>query len=173
MAISYNNFSSTSGLALNGNASQSGDVLRLTPDLKTQVGSAFSDTPLAIGGSTSFSTNFQLRITGSQGTNGADGMTFMLQNSSRGATAIGDRAGQLGYGAGQSNPAIDKSLAIKFDTWANSGESSNNFVGVNLNGVAIGSVAGAKAPIDLNSGSLVNVCCAARCRTEPNIRLIA
>ncbi|MBE9011417.1 hypothetical protein IQ250_14495 [Pseudanabaenaceae cyanobacterium LEGE 13415] len=151
MLINYNSFSGATGLALNGNASLNGSTLQLTPDAQNQRGSAFWATPIAFNPDTSFSTNFQLQITGSRGTNGADGMTFILQNSSQGTTALGGVGGQQGYGS------ITNSLAIKFDTWANTGETSNNFVGVNLNGAWVGAVAGAIAPVDLNSGRPVNV----------------
>ncbi|MBW4524920.1 MAG: hypothetical protein KME18_06945 [Phormidium tanganyikae FI6-MK23] len=151
MLINYSTFSGATGLALNGNASLNSGALQLTPDASLQRGSAFWNTPLTLSGNASFSTNFQLQITGSKGTNGGDGMTFMLQNSSQGTTALGGIAGLLGYSS------IDNSLAIKFDTWANTDEVSNNYVGVNLNGVSYGAVAGAVAPVDLNGGKAVNV----------------
>ncbi|MEP0916901.1 GDSL-type esterase/lipase family protein [Leptolyngbya sp. DQ-M1] len=151
MLINYNTFSGATGLALNGNASLNGGALQLTPDASLQRGSAFWNTPLSLSGNASFSTNFQLQITGSRGTNGADGMTFMLQNSSQGIAALGGVGGQLGYGT------IDKSLAIKFDTWANTGEASRNYVGVVLNGASVGGVVGTEAPVDLNGGKAVNV----------------
>ncbi len=113
MLINYSNFSDTSALKLNGGVSQSAGALQLTPDAIVQMGSAFWKTPILLNSSSSFSTYFQLQIRGAQGTNGADGMTFMLQNSSRGVDAVGGWAGQLGYGAGQGNAAIENSLAIK------------------------------------------------------------
>lgn len=151
MLINYNTFSGATGLALNGSASVTGGALQLTPDAQLKSGSAFWTTPLTLSGNASFSTNFQFQITGNRGTNGGDGMTFMLQNSSKGTSALGGTAGLLGYGW------IEQSLAIKFDNWANTKSEVNNYVGVNLNGASYGSVAGAIAPVDLNGGKVVNV----------------
>ncbi len=61
-AISFVDFSSVSGLTLNGNAAQAGNVLRLTPDAVGQAGSAFFTTPFPISPLTSFSTNFEFFI---------------------------------------------------------------------------------------------------------------
>ncbi|KAM3107674.1 PA14 domain-containing protein [Phormidesmis sp. 146-33] len=148
--INYSSFTNTAGLELNGNAVQSGSALRLTSAVTNQAGSAFFTTPFEIDGNTSFETRFQFRLSGGQGTNGADGFTFMLQNSTAGIDALGLGGSNLGYVG-----AIAQSLAVKFDSFQNPGELSNNFIAVLQNGSST-TLASNNAPIDLNSGSLVN-----------------
>jgi hypothetical protein len=126
--IVYTDFSSVAGLQLNGAAVQAGNVLRLTPALGGQSGSAFSQSAVSLGANVSFSSFFAFRITGSGGAGGgADGLTFAVQTVSNTA---GGSGGGLGY-AGISN-----SVAIEFDTYNNGGgdANNNNHIGVDLNG---------------------------------------
>ncbi len=129
--LDFDNFADTTPLTLNGNATQAGNALRLTSSQGFQVGSAFFDRPLAINASTSFETQFQFQLSGGSG--GADGFTFMLQNSTQALNALGFRGGDLGYGSIQdtSTPGISQSLAIEFDTYQNGWDINNNHISIN------------------------------------------
>ena len=116
--ITFNNFSSTTGLTLNGSAARSGSVLRLTPATVGQAGSAWFNTaqPVQQG----FTSKFDFQVNG-----GGDGFAFVIQNQpTTPLNALGAGAGALGYGQG-GNPGgapgngIPNSLAIEFDTFAN------------------------------------------------------
>ncbi len=149
--FTYNNFSNSTGITTNGNASKPGTTLQLTPDLNTQAGSAFYDTAFQIDANSSFSTQFQFRLGGSNGTNGADGFTFVLQNDNRGASALGASGGNVGY----SN--ITNSLAIEFDTYDNgAGDPDANHLSLLRNGNVNTAVKNALTGIDLNSGAPLN-----------------
>ncbi len=108
---SFPDFSSTTNLVFNGNALQSGNVLRLNPSAQGQAGSAWYSVlqPVANG----FSTTFRFQITNAS-TPSADGIAFVIQNSEAGLQALGDGGGGIGY------QGISNSLAIEFDTYANS-----------------------------------------------------
>jgi hypothetical protein len=80
-SFNYTDFSSTTGLTLNGSAAQAVDVLRLTPDATDQNGSAFYDTP--VNGVANFTTTFGFKINVTDG-NGADGFAFNLTNNGTG-----------------------------------------------------------------------------------------
>jgi hypothetical protein len=125
-SISYGDFSSTAGLALNGSASTAAilgsTALRLTPASLQQRGSAYSTT--LIDSTSSFHTQFQfyLHNTSADATDGtADGFTFVVQNDSRGTAALGDPGGNLGYGAGNgytdSAIPVSPSVAVAFNTF--------------------------------------------------------
>jgi glucose/arabinose dehydrogenase len=146
--FTFPNFANTTDLSLNGNATQSGNNLRLTPDTDTQAGSAFLKKPLAIDGNTSFSTQFQFQLSGTQGTNGADGFTFILQNN--GSKEIGPSGGDLGYAG------IGKSIAIEFDTYRNGYDANNNNISILRDGNIETPLATVAAPFDLNGGGRLN-----------------
>ncbi len=143
----YATFASASGLKTNGSASIVGNELVLTDLGKRQAGSAFFEGPLAIDSSTSFQSAFSFSMGQGSGTTGADGLTFMLQNSSAGSTALGRAGGFLGY------DSIGKSLAIEFDTFKNPGDAGDNTIAVVLNGNTRNPIAEVTAPFDLNNGS--------------------
>lgn len=131
-SIDFNDFSSVSGLTLNGSTAQAGNVLRLTPASGWQSGSAFSTTTLALNNLNSFSTRFQFQITGSGGIgdengSGADGLVFVVQTVSNN---VGGAGGGIGY------QGINPSVGIEFDTYNNGGwdDNNGNHVGVDLNG---------------------------------------
>ncbi len=152
-------FSDSSSLTLNGNALAEDNRLRLTPAEAAQVGSAFFNDAIAIDSDTSFQSQFQFQVSQGQGTNGADGFTFMLQDGAGGASALGRGGGSLGYddiGLG-TNPAISPSLAVEFDTYANGWDINNNHVAVLQDGDVTNSLAVATPTFDLNGGSLLNV----------------
>ncbi len=129
--IQYNDFSDTTGLAINGNAAVATDassrqVLRVTRATGSQAGSAFSTNPVTLGPDVSFSTrftfNFNAPVNG-----GADGLVFVVQTNSNNVGGLG---GGIGY------EGITNSVGIEFDNWNNGGCDGNNanHVGINLNG---------------------------------------
>ena len=156
--INFSDFSSIAGLKLNGNAAQASNVLRLTPAQGNRAGSAFFNTPLAIDGDTSFQTRFRFRLHGGNGASGADGFTFMIQNSTAGVNALGEYGGSLGYD--DNGPAagvpIGKSLAVEFDTYQNSWDSNSNHVSLLRNGNVTVALKQGNPSIDLNNGSSRN-----------------
>ncbi|MCC7486154.1 MAG: PEP-CTERM sorting domain-containing protein [Burkholderiales bacterium] len=154
--ILFNDFSSTAGLQINGNAAapvlddQGRQVLRLTPSQMGQAGSAFSTNLVSLAADASFSTAFRFRMTepfnfDGQGF-GADGLVFVVQ-------PIANNVGSSGGGLGYEN--IPTSIGIEFDTWNNgSGDaSSSNHVGIDLNG-SVSSVVLAPVVQDMNDGSV-------------------
>jgi YVTN family beta-propeller protein len=132
-----------SSLQLNGSASINGSVLQLTPNAGNLAGSAFLKTPVPISANTSFSTRFVFRMNGSG--DGADGMTFILQNGS--LTALGSPGGGLGY------EGISKSLAIELDTYLGGSDPNGNHIGVLSGGVVSPHLATYNSPFDLENGS--------------------
>jgi len=129
----FNDFSSTAGLQLNGNAAQVGNVLRVTPANFSQAGSAFTTASTALGNLNSFSTHFRFQITASGGAAdgdglGADGIVFVIQTVSNN---VGTGGGGIGY------LGIPSSIGIEFDTWDNGAFASDpngNHVGYDQNG---------------------------------------
>ena len=106
--FSFPDFSTVAGLNLNGDAAQVGNSLRLTSSFPGQLGSAWFNLPQQV--QNGFQSTFQFQITDLQ-LNGADGLAFVIQNSSAGA--LGAPGGAMGYGG------IFNSVAVEFDTWQN------------------------------------------------------
>jgi hypothetical protein len=141
VTLQYVDFSSTTGLTLNGDAvtasTSDGSVLRLTSAITGQTGSAYSSTAINVS---EFSTFFGFRITSSGGLSdgtgpGGDGLVFSLQSS--GPSVLGGGGGGIGYG-GTLN-----SLGAEFDTWRQTksasdpsswNDPSSNHLGVDTNG---------------------------------------
>ncbi|OGT20426.1 MAG: hypothetical protein A2V90_08960 [Gammaproteobacteria bacterium RBG_16_57_12] len=136
--ILFTDFSSSAGLQINGNAAApvtddaSRKVLRLTPALGGQSGSAFSTSAVSLAADASFSSAFRFRIYNSGGICdgdgcGADGIVFTVQT-------VSNTAGGAGGGIGYSG--LGNSVGIEFDTWNNGGwdEFNGNHVGINLSG---------------------------------------
>lgn len=153
-ALLYSDFSSVAGLQLNGNAAQAGNVLRLTPALSGQSGSAFSTTAISLASDASFSSAFTFRITNSGGIGdedgaGADGLVFVVQTVSNTAGGAG---GGIGY------QGLAKSLGVEFDTYNNGGGdgSNGNHVGIDLAG-SVNSAARANIATRMNNGSIWSV----------------
>jgi hypothetical protein len=124
-SFTYTDFSSTSlaanPLQINADAAapvtgvEGTPVLRLTPAEEDQAGSAFSKTPIQLGGNASFSTSFAFQLTSGGGISdgtanplGADGVVFVLNT-------VANNVGGLGQGVGYQG--IPNSVGIKFDTW--------------------------------------------------------
>lgn len=82
-----------SSLQVNGSASVVAGVATLTDNFG-QAGSIFATTKQCI---TNYHTVFDFQQTPVDGSPSADGVTFAIQNDSRGATALGAEGGALGY----------------------------------------------------------------------------
>jgi hypothetical protein len=102
--IAFTDFSSTLGLTLNQNAATApsyegtGVALRLVPDQSGQTGQAFLNCAIGLNADTSFHTKFKFRMyKEGLGTDGADGLTFVLQNDPAGPYALGPGGHNLGY----------------------------------------------------------------------------
>ena len=107
-------------------------VLQLTPNLVNQTGSAWYNTLQVV--QNGFTTNFQFQLTPA---GGADGIAFVIQNSSTSAIGFtGGNGGALGYGDADAstNPStgagIPNSLAIEFDVFQNSWDLAGSHVAV-------------------------------------------
>ena len=125
--IRYEAFGSTAGLQLNG-ATVSEDRILLASKQTYRRGSFFTSAQYNVS---EFSAVFQFRISSPGGANdgieaGADGLTFTLQRV--GASALGDSGIGLGY------QGISSSIAVEFDTFANSHDPDSNHIGINSNG---------------------------------------
>jgi fibronectin-binding autotransporter adhesin len=93
--------------------SNAGHTIELTNGTQTEATSWFANTVYSISG---FTASFDYHATGD---NPADGLAFILQNSSAGVHALGDNGGSLGYGGGA---AISPSAAIEFNLYAQYGQ---------------------------------------------------
>ena len=145
--FTYNNFAPpVSNLQVNGDATLTGGVLRLTPAASGQSGSAWyyggnTDGPVPVPLITGFTTTFQFRISGSEAP--ADGFAFVIQkgtfaanpdipcpqqNQTSGIFAWEQRdagcGGDIGY-AGLTN-----SLAVEFDDFQNAWDLDANHVAI-------------------------------------------
>jgi len=133
-SFSYPDFSNLTGLVLNGNAAQSGAVLRITPAAGNQKATVYYHQPVRV--STGFETLIQFQIT-SLYCGGADGMAFIIHNDSRGSAFIGDGGGELAYGSAAGSAVGTgalNSLVIELDTYQNGADVSSNEISVHTNG---------------------------------------
>lgn len=134
--VTFEDFSDTSGLTLNGDAATTttadGVVLRLTPAATYRAGSAFSTDDIRAA---TFSTYFAFRITEPGGglfdcnaAPGADGLVFVVQNVS---ASIGSSGMGMGYAG------VRDSVGVELDTWCNASlrDPSSNHVGIDVDGV--------------------------------------
>jgi hypothetical protein len=129
------------GWDLNGSTLQSGGTTQLTQaDGTFQAGTAFW--PNAVS-SDDLTATFTTTI-GGGGAQGADGMAFVLANSSTSPTAVGGNGGGLGFSG-------INAIAVCIDTFQSATNPSSNFVGVS-NGPVTPSV-----PDQLNWLSTANV----------------
>ena len=142
--ISFNNFSDVSSLALNGSAAAANNgtqqVLRLTPDGTGHVsGTAwFATQQQSVSGGFTSAFQFQIIHNPSNGAGPADGLAFVIQNSTGdgfGTAALGGSGGAIGYGvpdlgSGDTGVAIPNSLAVEFDTYQNGWDPNANHIAV-------------------------------------------
>ncbi|MBL7253960.1 lectin [Actinoplanes sp. LDG1-01] len=112
-------------------------ILRLTPGGYRQSGSAWSTTQLDV--TESFESTFKVYLHHFRP--GADGIAFVVQTE--GPRALGGWGGGLGY------RGIKPSLAVEFDIYQNSYDSSRNHLAVVLGGNPDYQAATAEAPIAL------------------------
>jgi hypothetical protein len=112
-------------------------VLRLTPNQGDWAGSAWFTTQQPVAGA--FSTTFTFQLSGAttflcgETPCPADGIAFVVQNSA--LTALGPEGCGIGFGDSSSGctpptGGIPNSLAVEFNTFANSGDPSSNFVAI-------------------------------------------
>lgn len=128
--FTFPNFNNTSSLTLKGNTVPIGSpgVLRIVSAGGNESGAAYSTTPITLGTSATYSTQFQFRFTNPGGIDPADGITFVLAASPNGL-------GGLGIGMGYSG--VPNSFAVEFDTYNNAGYGIPNNDGNSSNHVAI------------------------------------
>lgn len=110
--ITYNDFSSTDGLALAGDAVSSSGALVLTPSTGTQTfqaGTALTSNALALGPSASFNTTFQFQINTAADVMSGNGFAFVLTTN---PTNVGTGNPQLGL-------TNATSTAIEFSDYGN------------------------------------------------------
>jgi hypothetical protein len=114
-------FTTATGFQFNGSAKLAASQLQITNGGQDEAGSVFFTTPVNIS---SFTTNFTFQLTSAV----ADGITFTIQNSSAGATALSTFGGGLGYGPYTltGTPGISNSVAVKFDLYNNNGEGTDS-----------------------------------------------
>jgi fibronectin type 3 domain-containing protein len=123
VAINYpNGFTGASGaLTFNGNAKLAGGTLSLTNNSTSQNSSVYFSVPQNI---TNFTTTFLFLINGTWPL--GDGFTFVIQNYALNALGVGGS----GLGYGDANPGnaggIPNSVAVKFDTFSNTGEGADS-----------------------------------------------
>ena len=116
-------FTGTTHLALVNGATLAAGALELTDGGNFEARASWYSTPVNVQ---SFTTDFTFQISPAAA-NATDGLTFTLQN--QGLTAHGGMGGALGY------QGVKPSVAVKFDTFNNSGEGVNS-TGFYTNGAA-------------------------------------
>ncbi len=146
--ITFDDFSSTEGLQLNGSAATATDaagrsVLRVAPAARNQAGSVFSTSPITLANEASFSTKFQFNFN-NQLNGGADGLVFVVQT-------VSNTAGSDGVGIGYAG--LGNSVGVEFDNWNNPSVdgTSANHLGIDLNG-SVNSVVRNDLPVALDGG---------------------
>ncbi len=152
-ALNYGSGFTLRGLALNSGAALHGSRLRLTNGGTGEFASAWYSTKVNIQ---SFAQQFSFQITNPH----ADGMTFTIQNSSSGTTAIGPGGAGLAYGASSpgGSGGIPRSVAVKFDFFNNDGEGPDS-TGLYVNGASptVPAVDMTGSGVDLHSGHIFEV----------------
>ncbi|WP_332673804.1 lectin-like domain-containing protein [Aromatoleum sp.] len=149
ITITFDDFSSTEGLQLNGAAATATDaagrsVLRVAPAVRNQAASVFSTSPITLADAASFSTKFQFNFN-NQINGGADGLVFVVQT-------VSNTAGGSGVGIGYAG--LGNSVGVEFDNWNNPSVdgASANHVGIDLDG-SVNSVArNDDLPVALDGG---------------------
>ena len=137
LLVSFSNVYSQT-YQVNGSAIESGnDIVRLTAQgVGNQVGTFWNTTQIDLN--QPYDKSFEMFFGCDAGLNGGDGMTFTLQNDTRGLSASGAGFGFLGIG-GSVSETITPSLSIEFDTFdgspfGGSNEIADDHIAINLNG---------------------------------------
>lgn len=138
----YTNFTSTTGLTLNGAAVQTSPTISITPPVRASAGSFWKSEAQSV--SNGFDSTFTFRVRDIAG-GGSDGFAFVIHNAAAGTGALGGGGGALGYATNEvfsslpGTTGIDNSLAIEFDGWDNTGDwsdfSSGKHISVQTNGL--------------------------------------
>jgi hypothetical protein len=115
--LSYEDFSSTEGLELNGSASVTDGMLRLTPAAGSQAGSAFTEKK-KVDTTERVRSRFTFRLHDSSNFEPGDGFVFAFQNDERGAGALGGEGGALGFG---DPDGITPAVGIAFNAYGSAG----------------------------------------------------
>jgi hypothetical protein len=136
-SFNFSDFSSTTGLQLNRDATGVNNALRLTPSLDWKTGTAWftAKQPVANG----FETTFTFQITDLAGINdfcvtgntGGDGIAFVVHDADSGTSTVAEGGGGIGY------HGIPKSIAVEFDTFCNQndvGDTNDNHVSIHSQG---------------------------------------
>jgi hypothetical protein len=155
--VDFPDFTSTTGLTLNGATTATGGVLRLVPELIGQAGSAFWSVPLTT--QASFETSFRFQISGAQPTSlRSDGLAFLIHGDPRGDTALGIGGGALGYSYEQ-GPGVEirPSLLVEFDIYQNGWDPDDHHVALMVDGEKTNHVTSASVPGLLDDGEVQNV----------------
>ena len=139
-----NNPSGVPGISTDNN------TLTITTQSGNEASSAFFNSP---AGYQNFTANF---IYSDQSTGGADGITFTLENDSRGANALGGGGGDLGYGSDSNHPAtsITNSFSAQFNIYQSSSISVGTDGAITVNNNPNSSNTGS---VNLDSGDPINV----------------
>ena len=114
---------------LNGSALLNGTDLLVTPDQGNQIASAMYIPTFAATSDVHIQLKLQITTTV---TEGADGMTFVMHQDPRGASALGDAGGGIGYGGGTAK--ITPSIVVEMDTYKNAYDLNANHIGVMVDG---------------------------------------
>lgn len=113
---------------LNGSALLNGTDLLVTPDQGNQIASAMYIPTFAATSDVHIQLKLQITTTV---TEGADGMTFVMHQDPRGAAALGDAGGGIGYGG---TAKITPSIIVEMDTYKNAYDLNANHIGVMVDG---------------------------------------
>jgi legume-like lectin family protein len=127
--IDYPDFSSVAGLALKGNAGQSGSALRLVPSTFFQAGSAWAQTP--VDATKSFESRFSALAHDGSSVPG-DGLTFTVQ--SEGNAALGGTGSDHGYGGTPPFSPVSPSVAVDVSLYPQILTGKNEQVAIAVNG---------------------------------------
>jgi len=127
------------GWRLNGGPTVSSDVVTLTTAATGQARSLFYTTKQDI---TAFTVHFTYQMTGSS--NPADATVFVLQNDTRGVTALGTSGGNLGY----NNVKPSAAIIISPNGSSRTAYASNGVVPGTYTSVS---------PVNIRGGDLINI----------------
>jgi len=113
-----------SGWTLNGGATVTSNVLKLTDGGTYEARSAFFNEPQPVA---SFQAQFIYQATGVGDITLGDGATFVVEDASAGVKALGNNASGLGYGGIPSSAAVEFYLESGMGTRLSTGGSVGNY----------------------------------------------